>query len=248
MLNRGLPTTLILAAGLVAGVAWWASRGAAPPPAPVLAAPAVPGAAAPPGVAVTSPAAQESSTAPAPTPAAARPDPAGPPPGMTPVQWSALAQELSTRPGAAAELARVRDYLVWSDAVARWRQAPGDAALATQVRDGLPDRLARREVSVPEARALLAALLPALEPDAQRQAQALQAFEQALPAPSVPDPRQQAFQRDQAAAVAAWRRAPEAARDPAALQAELERLRRQHFAQSAVPPSAGSTPPQERSP
>ncbi len=240
MVKRGLPTTLIVAGGLAAGVAWWAW--------PLAPSGAVPGVATAAGsAALPPPVAEAAGPGPGPGWVAGTPAPASlaaaagtPPPGMSAAAWAALAAELSARPDAAAELARLREHLTWSDAVAQWRAAPDDAALAARVRDGLADRLAHREVSAPEARVLLAALLPALEPDAARREQALQAFERSLPAPAAPDARQLAFQRDQAAAVAAWRRAPEASRDPAALQAELDRLRRLHFA--PVPSTAPATP------
>ncbi|RVT53574.1 hypothetical protein [Rubrivivax albus] len=170
-----------------------------------------------------------------------------PPPGVTPAQWAAVVAEHATQPDGPAELARLRAYLGWSDAVARWRAAPGDPALAQTVYDGLPARLAQREVSVPEARVLAAALLQTLEADAQRQQQALQAFERMLPGPSAADPRQQAYLRAQAAEVAAWRAAPAASRDPAVLQARLDQLRVQHFAHHGATSASPDTPPEEAS-
>lgn len=154
------------------------------------------------------------------------------PPGVSAEQWRALVAELRQRPDGAAELTRLRAYMVWSDAVERWRADPGNAALAAEVRAGLPERLARREVSAPEARLLEGTLLATLEPDAARRAQALRSFDAALPAPAVPDARERAYQQAQAAAVAAWRATPVSQRDPAALNTELQRLRRQHFAQT----------------
>ena len=170
-----------------------------------------------------------------------------PPPGVTPAQWAAVVAEHTLRPDGPAELARLRAYLGWSDAVARWRAAPGDPALAQAVYDGLPARLAKREVSVPEARVLATALLQTLETDAQRRQQALLAFERTLPGPSAADPHQQAFLRAQAAEVAAWRAAPAASRDPAVLQARLDQLRVQHFAHHGATSASPDTPPEEAS-
>ncbi|MCB1998876.1 MAG: hypothetical protein KDG57_23870 [Rhodoferax sp.] len=173
--------------------------------------------------------------------------PVAPPPGVTPAQWAAVVAEHTLRPDGPAELARLRAYLGWSDAVARWRAAPGDPALAQAVYDGLPARLAKREVSVPEARVLATALLQTLETDAQRRQQALLAFERTLPGPSAADPHQQAFLRAQAAEVAAWRAAPAASRDPAVLQARLDQLRVQHFAHHGATSASPDTPPEEAS-
>lgn len=117
--------------------------------------------------------------------------------------------------------------------------------LAQSVYDGLPDRLAQREVSAPEARVLAAAVLPVLEPDAARQAQALQSLEQTLPPAAAPDALQQAFLREQAAVVAAWRATPVGTRDPAALQARLDALRARHFAAGRPATSIPTMSPQE---
>lgn len=170
-----------------------------------------------------------------------------PPPGVTAAQWAALVAEHGLRPEGAAEVARLRAYLTWADAVARWRAAPGDAALARAVYDDLPARLAQREVSAPEARVLAAALLQTLEPDPARQATALQTLAQALPPSAAPDPRQQAFLRDQAAVVAAWRAAPPNSRDATALQAQIEALRTRHFAAQGATAPTPDLPPQEAS-
>jgi hypothetical protein len=152
-----------------------------------------------------------------------------PPPGLTAEQWAAVEAELASHPTPAAERARLIAYFTWSDAVQRWRDARGDAALAQQVAAGLPERLAQREVSAAEARQLQAALLLTLEPDEARRVTALKAFDASLPAPAAPDPRQLAFQKSQAALVSAWQARPAAERDPASLARDIEALRRTHF-------------------
>jgi hypothetical protein len=68
-----------------------------------------------------------------------------------------------------------------------------------------------------------------LEPDETARTAALQAFRDALPKASGPGPAEREFQQRQAAVVAAWQAQPAAQRDPAALQRQLEALRRQHF-------------------
>lgn len=223
--------TIVLSACAAALLAAWLVLGAKRDgaPAKTSAAPAA-GIAARPAVAGTGPSTE---TAIATGAVAAAPVPTGTiPPGVTADQWAALQAEMARRPDGGAELARLAAYFGWSDAVRRWRAAPADPALAAEVRDGLAARFANREVSAAEARQIEAATLAVLEPDEARRAAMLQAYDAALPRPSGPDARELAFQRDQAAAVAAWRRAPAAARDPAALTAELDRLRRLHFAQA----------------
>ena len=59
------------------------------------------------------------------------------------------------------------------------------------------------------------------------------AAELAPPAPA--DPRQESFERRQAEIVAAWGAQPAAARDRAALERDLEALRRQSFAVQGGP-------------
>jgi hypothetical protein len=175
---------------------------------------------------------------PAATPGSVGPAPVSPtPPGVTTAQWAALEAELQTRPDAAAERQRLIGYFGWADAVQRWRAARHDVALAGVVDAGLAQRLAGREVSAAEVRQLKAALLETLEPDAARRTAALQAFDASLPAPAGPDPRQRAFQQQQAALVAAWQTRPAAERDAAALARQLDALRRKHFA-----PMPASTP------
>jgi hypothetical protein len=151
------------------------------------------------------------------------------PPGLTPAQWATIEAELAAHPQPDAERQRLRRYFEWSDAVQRWRGARDDVALARQVDAGLPERLARAEVSAAEARQLKVALLPVLWPDDASRVAALQSFDASLPAPARPSAREQAFQARQAELVAAWQARPAAERDPAALARELDALRRTHF-------------------
>jgi hypothetical protein len=157
------------------------------------------------------------------------------PPGVSAEQWAAIEAELASHPQPVAERERLRSYLVWSDAVRRWRDAPGDTALARRVDAGLPDRIAGAEVSVPEALALKAALLPALEPDEVARTAAMQAFRDSLPRSAGPTRSEQEFQRRQASLVAAWQAQPAAQRDPAALAQQLDALRQTHFQKKETP-------------
>lgn len=157
------------------------------------------------------------------------------PPGLTDAQWAAVLARLAGQPDAAAERQRLAAYFGWAHAVQRWRATPGDTALARQVDTGLPERLAQREVSAAEARQLKLALLQTLSPDDATRAAALQAFDEALPAPATPDPRQQAFAQAQSAVVAAWQAQPTDQRDPQALARDLAALRQSHYSDAPQP-------------
>jgi hypothetical protein len=153
------------------------------------------------------------------------------PPGVDAVQWAHLQGELRDRP---AELRRVADYLVWSDALGRFRAARTSgadrstlAALAGAVDAGLTDRLQNREVSAAEARSVKLALLDATVSDATQREERLAQWISERPAgaftATTPDPRQAEFNRRQAALLATQR-------DPQALARELDALRASVFA------------------
>jgi hypothetical protein len=159
------------------------------------------------------------------------------PPGVTEAQWLALRAELLARPGGEAELRRIGDYLAWSDALRRWRAAPGDAnerlRLARQLDAGLPARLREGEVTSAEARQIKIALLDVTLDDPAERAAALQRWMAAQASPSSVDPRQVEFDRRQASVVAAWSARPPATRDAAGLERELDALRREVFGSAA---------------
>ena len=160
------------------------------------------------------------------------------PPGVSPEQWAAIQAEVARRPDAAAELQRLRDYLGWSDALSRFRDArtggaasPEQLALAREIEQGLGERIRRAEVSAGEARQIESAILALTLPDEAERSERLRQWAAAeLASPAAADPRQASFERRQAEIVAAWSTQPAAARDRAALERELEALRRQSFA------------------
>jgi hypothetical protein len=168
------------------------------------------------------------------------------PPGVSPAQWAQLRAELSARPDGAAELQRLADYFGYADALERFRRLRGERAdaaslrpLAQQLDQGLPDRLQRHELSVHDALRIKAAVLEVLVPDASRRQHELALWRQqqqqqqqqasALASGTEDAARNAEFQRRQAALVAAWQALPPAQRDPRALEAQLEALRRASF-------------------
>ena len=165
------------------------------------------------------------------------------PPGVSPDQWAAIEAELARRPDAAAELQRLRGYLEWSDALRRFRDGraggpttPEQLALAREIEQGLGERVRRAEVSAAEARQIESAILALFVPDEAERGERLRQWAAAELAPPAPaDPRQESFERRQAEIVAAWGAQPAAARDRAALERDLEALRRQSFAARSGP-------------
>lgn len=161
------------------------------------------------------------------------------PPGVTPEQWQALQAQLLAQPRGAAELARIADYLRWSDLVQRLRVPIVDSAerlrLARAVDAGLDARLRAGEVSAGEARQIKTAVLEVTQPDPAARTAELQRWTAAQATPAQPDPRQAEFERRQAAALAAWSAQTTGTRDRAALERELEALRREVF---AAPPAS----------
>ncbi|WP_395704175.1 hypothetical protein [Aquabacterium sp.] len=171
-----------------------------------------------------------------------------PPAGVSPAQWAALRAEMAQRPDGAAELARLADYLNYSDAAQRFRRlrqgggtSPELRALAAQLDAGLPDRLARHEMTAGEAQQIKTAVLEVQVDDLAERTQRLQRWrddwrqQQQRQAPP-PDARQAAFLQRQDALVAAWQAQPPALRDPRALEQQLDALRRQSFPTSSGGP------------
>jgi hypothetical protein len=191
--------------------------------------------------------------APAPSPVAAAPAPGGEPatvgedtadrgvdlpPGVSREQWAAVEADLAARPDGPAELARLRAYLQWSDALRRFREArqagaadADVAALAQTLQAGLSERIRNAEVTAAEARQIEGAILAISVADEAERSERLRQWTAAELAPAAAaDPRQAAFERRQGELVAAWAALPPAARDRAALERELEALRQQSYA------------------
>ncbi|HEX5687344.1 MAG TPA: hypothetical protein VFY73_25285 [Ideonella sp.] len=166
-------------------------------------------------------------------------------------QWAQLQQSLADHPQADAEAARIIELLAYQRTVQQfrterlaWAGAP-DASLtmlARRIDEGLDARMARGEVSGPEAQRLKTALLEVLEPDTTRRAEALSDWRRAqqIAHPPQTDPRDAQLLQAQQALVARWRREAPAGAAPDALVAQLEALRQRIYASPST--NQGRTP------
>ncbi len=212
--------------------------------------PAPPG----PGVLLAAPAAQArsaGSTGSVARAAAASQPPRAIAPLLDAQQWAQLQQSLAGHPQADAEAARIIELLAYQRSVQQFRaeraagagaSGPALAELARRIDEGLDARIARGEVSGPEAQRLKAALLEVLEPDASRRAEALAAWRQAqiTAHPPQTDPRDAQLLQAQQVLVARWRRDAPAGAAPDALVAQLEALRQRIYASPST--NQGKTP------
>lgn len=193
---------------------------------------------------------QRTEPAPAPKPTLAtglQAQVASPSPGASPTplldaqRWSQLQQALADHPHPDAETARILDLLAYQRTVQQFRaerqahpgtSTPTLVALAREIDAGLDTRLARGEVSGPEAQHTKAGLLEVLQPDASRRAGELAAWREAQLAarPHQTDPRDSQLLQEQQALVARWRREAPAGAAPDALVAQLEALRQRIYA------------------
>lgn len=174
----------------------------------------------------------------APVVVATPPTPPDEAPLIEPGQWAQLQAALADDPKRDAEIARILDLLDYQRAVRRFatlRQAGADAsaqlALARRIDAGLPLRLARGEMSGPEAMRLKGALLEVLEPDATQRAAALTAWRdhQLRVNPPAADPRDAQLQQAQAALAARWRTQASPGTPPDGLVQELDALRQRIY-------------------
>jgi hypothetical protein len=173
------------------------------------------------------------------------------PPLLDAERWAQLQQALAGHPQPDAETARILDLLTFQRTVQQFRSErqshPGGSTptlltLAREIDAGLDTRLARGEVSGPEAQHIKAGLLEVLQPDASRRAGELAAWRDAQLAARPPraDPRDVRLQQEQQALVARWRREAPAGAAPDALVAQLEALRQRIYASPST--HQGHTP------
>lgn len=162
-----------------------------------------------------------------------------PPAGISAEKWATLRETLKDHPQRDAEIRRVAEFMDYMNAAQRFRalqavaqHGPELQQLARVLDAGLATRLQRQEVSLGEARLLKLAITQALEPDASRRDRQLaewRAATEAVLAQSAttvaPDARAADYERQQAAAVAAWQALPPNQRDAEQLESQLDALR-----------------------
>ena len=170
---------------------------------------------------------------------AANAAPAATPPGISPEHWQRLRAELGSRADGASELARLRAYLEYADALQRFRAlkaqpsgSPELVALATTLDAGLAERQRQREMHGAEAYQVKRAVLEILEPDAAAREQRLAAWQAAQATPAVASAthaRDAEFLRQQQTLIAAWTAQPPSLRDRAQLERDLQALRQRIY-------------------
>lgn len=175
------------------------------------------------------------------TQAASAPSRPSPAPLLDAQRWDQLQKALAGHPQPDAEAARILELLAYQRTVQQFRAerqahqgspTPTLLALAREIDAGLDVRLARGEMSGPEAQHVKAGLLEVLQPDASRRAGELAAWREAQLAarPRQADPRDSQLLQEQQALVARWRREAPAGAAPDALVAQLEALRQRIYA------------------
>jgi hypothetical protein len=178
-----------------------------------------------------------------PPPVAAKPVVPPTPPGVTTAQWENLIAEVSTRPDAAREIVRLDAYFRFADTVRQFREltraadsepTPALIALARRIDAELDQHIAQRELAGSEAYDIKATVLEVLEPDADAADEKLERWAEGLPR-SHTDTDRAAMQRDaefeqrRKALVQAWSSQQPPARDPKALERDIQQLRQEIY-------------------
>lgn len=155
------------------------------------------------------------------------------PGGLTADQWQTLQQRVEPGPLHDREVARIVDFLEFQRRVVRLRELRGDPgaagerrALALQIDAGIATHQALQEISGSEALLLKTAVLAETEPDPAQRVHRLAEWRRDWTNGHPPenDPRVAEYQRQEAAAVAAWQSGPPSQRDPARLARQLQQL------------------------
>lgn len=165
----------------------------------------------------------------------------GRPSDFSPQEWSALKDAMAQAAQPEAELKRVVEYLRFQKRFERWqglRDSP-DAGqrqqLAASLLDQVPERLRQGEVSMGEAQMLLSALWTDVEPDEARRRQRIEEgitlLKEAAPRPDAEQQKRDAallaeYKRREAAILLEYQSRPDAQRDPAWLESQLDAARR----------------------
>ncbi|MEY4765267.1 MAG: hypothetical protein RI907_1940 [Pseudomonadota bacterium] len=164
----------------------------------------------------------------------------GRPSDFSPEDWAALKEAMSRTPNPRTELERVVKYLRFQKGFEQWQSLQGasDVAKRHQLAEKLlaqvPERLSQSEVTFAEASLIQSALVADLEPNEALRKQKLDALQEQLKsaAPQI-DPQLQArnealereYKRREAAIVADYQARPEAQRDHAKLEKDLQAAR-----------------------
>ncbi len=156
-------------------------------------------------------------------------------------EWSALKEAMKQSTDPDAELKRVVAYLRFQKRFDQWQglRDSADVGLRRQVAASLveqvPERLREGEVTMGEAQLLLSALWSDLEPDEARRRQRIEEgikiLQAAAPQPDADQARREAdrlteYKRRESAIVLEYQSRPEAQRDPAWLEAQLDDARK----------------------
>lgn len=167
--------------------------------------------------------------------------PDGRPSDFSPEDWSALKEAMAKTANPQAELQRVVGYLRFQKRFEQWQslRESGSMAqrqqLAATLVEQLPERLRQGEVTMGEALMLASALWADLEPNADKRKVRLEEAQAILAgAAPQPDAEQQAreaaqqaeYKRREAAIVLEYQSRPEAQKDQAWLESQLDTARR----------------------
>lgn len=165
----------------------------------------------------------------------------GRPADFTPDEWHSLKEAVGNKPDGAKELKRITAFLRYQRGFEQWQALQDSSktaerhALAQQLLDQLPDRIANMEMTMGESLLICGVLLTDLEPDETVRTQKMEAcktrLEQLAPkldnAQALHDAEcRTEFLRRQAAIVAEYQAQPEAQRNQAKFEKDIESARR----------------------
>ncbi|HIV72604.1 MAG TPA: hypothetical protein H9903_16840 [Candidatus Aquabacterium excrementipullorum] len=167
--------------------------------------------------------------------------PDGRPNDFTPQEWSSLKEAVGNKPDGVKELKRITAFLRYQRGFEQWQALQDSSktaerhALAQQLLDQLPDRIANMEMTMGESLLICGVLLTDLEPDEAARTQKMEACKTKLEGLAPKLDNEQAlrdaecrteFLRRQAAIVAEYQAQPESQRNQAKFEKDIETARR----------------------
>lgn len=167
--------------------------------------------------------------------------PDGRPSDFSEQEWSALKEAVGSKPDGVKELQRISGFLRYQKGFEQWQtaQQSGDRtqsrAIARQLLDQLPERIKNMEMTMGESLMVCSALLADIEPDENLRVRKLEDCKTKLEALAPKLDSEQALRdaecrteylRRQAALVSAYQGLPDAQKDHARFEKELEDERR----------------------